>query len=91
MSNTSKGQNMHNHEGKGLGKWMWICIAAPIIALAILVLNRSGAISVGRYLPYAVFLLCPLSHFAMMGLMHKKPASEKAVVDGETKNDSDCH
>lgn len=82
---------MHNHEGKGLGKWMWICIAALIVAIAILALNSSDAISVGRYLPYAVFLLCPLSHFAMMGLMHKKPASEKAVVGDVTKDDSDCH
>ena len=82
---------MHNHEGKGLGKWMWVCIAAPIIAIAILALNSSGLISVGRYLPYAVFLLCPLSHFAMMGLMHKKPASEKAVAGDVTKDGSDCH
>lgn len=82
---------MHNHEGKGLSKWMWICIAAPIVAIAILALNSSGAISVGRYLPYAVFLICPLMHFAMMGLMHKKPVPEKVITGEESKNDSDCH
>ena len=67
---------------------MWICILAPVLGVTFLILNSQG-FSFGKYLPYAVFMLCPLSHIAMMGLMHKKPKPEAVV--GEKADASDCH
>ncbi len=68
---------------------MLLCIVAPIAAMLILLLNRSGVINAGNYLPFIILLLCPLSHFLVMPLMHKD--MDKGQNSGESGRKSSCH
>lgn len=68
---------------------MALCVLAPMAVLVLLILGRSGSINIGSYLPYALFLLCPLSHFLLMPLMHKN--MEKRSDAGESGINSSCH
>lgn len=66
-----------------------LCVIAPITAMLILILNRSGVINVGSYLPTVMLLLCPLSHLLMMPLMHK--AMDKGHNSEENGHKPSCH
>ncbi len=68
---------------------MALCVIAPITAMLILILNRSGVINIGSYLPAVMLLLCPLSHLLMMPLMHK--AMDKGHNSEESHHKPRCH
>ena len=80
---------MEKHVSKKRKYLMALCVIAPIAAMLMLVLNRSGAVNLGSYLPIAMLLLCPLSHFLMMPLMHKAMSKGQESCEGEGK--PGCH
>jgi hypothetical protein len=65
-----------------------ICVIAPIAALAAFMINRFGNINLSGLLPYALLLLCPLSHLLMMPFMHKMMNKNGEGKDDNSKN---CH
>lgn len=67
-----------------------LCLIAPAVAIVMLILTRSGSVNLGSYLPYALFLLCPLSHFLLMPLMHKGMDTGQGSVEKNGKKPS-CH
>ncbi len=82
-------QNHNNHndhhnpeekKGHNHGLMMLLCLV-PLIAF--LALPRMGIElgSMGRYLPYAIFLICPLMHIGMMFMMrdHGKDGNQQQV------------
>jgi len=56
---------------------MIICCLLPIGLIAIFSVLTMNNATLGRILPYAAFLLCPLMHLAMIPMMFRK---EKARV-----------
>lgn len=81
---------MHNH-GKGIKGilMMILCMGGPVTAMLLLVLSRSGAVTLPVWLPYTLFLLCPLSHILMIPLMKKPSVKDGGVEDDGGK--SGCH
>lgn len=82
--------NHQNHKGKSHGFLMLLCCLIPIIA--ILFLPRLGVGlglglgPIGRFAPYAMFLICPLMHIGMMRTMskgNKKEDCHKSANIGE--------
>ena len=85
---------MNKHSGHRMPKWMLIlCIGAPILGLAAWLLIPGSGTSIAKLLPYALFLLCPLSQFLMMPLMHKSNDhhSEGQVEENGSKEKPSCH
>lgn len=80
---------MEENRNKKFGKWLlWIGTLSAVIAVFILVSNIGENNSYGKYLPYGLLLLCPLSHLFMMN-MHKGSHDHSKNEDNE-KNKS-CH
>ena len=86
---------MNVSKGNRMPKWMLIvCVAAPILGLILWILILDSNSTVTKLLPYALFLLCPLSHFLMMPLMHKTRKNhddEAKVIEIDSQNESSCH
>jgi hypothetical protein len=80
---------MTNHKGIWGKIMMALCVGGPIIGWMFLMIGRSGGNSVRSYLPFAFFLLCPLSHLLMMRFMHK---DNDNGLDKDRKNSGpSCH
>ena len=82
--------NNHNHsdhhdpeekKGHNHGLMMLLCLL-PIIAL--IALPRMGIEfgSMGRFLPYAIFLICPIMHIGMMFKMKDHGKHENQQQSG---------
>lgn len=86
---------MNEHSGHKMPKWLMIlCIAAPILGLVAWALVPSSGASLTRFLPYALFLLCPLSHFLMMPLMHRSRDhhhGDEQESENSSKDKPSCH
>ena len=86
---------MNVSKGNRMPKWMLIvCVAAPILGLILWILILDSNSTVTKLLPYALFLLCPLSHFLMMPFMHKTRKNhddEAKVIEIDSQNESSCH
>lgn len=79
---------MRNHHQKRIRHKIMtaLCIGAPAAGMLLLLLNRSGAITFGgSFLPYLLFLFCPLSHLLMMPVMAKKMNGGKVPVPNSDK------
>jgi uncharacterized membrane protein YhaH (DUF805 family) len=85
---------MNKHSGHQMPKWMWIlCIGVPVLGLTTWLLIPSSSTSLVKLLPYALFLLCPLSHFLMMPMMHRSKDHHSEGQDDEkdSKEKPGCH
>ena len=84
-----------NNNNKGIKHkiMMALCIGAPIVGMLLLFLSRAGIITLGgAFLPYILFLLCPLSHFLMMPLMMKAMHGKETVNAGDNEQKQiSCH
>ncbi len=70
------------------GKWIvWFGILTAIIAVFMLVSNRGNIGEYSRYIPYGLFLVCPIAHLFMMN-MHKGTHNQEK---DETKDKPSCH
>lgn len=67
-----------NHKGKGHGILMLLCCLIPILIVFLLPRLGFELGPIGRLAPYAMFLICPIMHIAMMKTMFKS-------------NKEDCH
>lgn len=66
-----------------------LCILAPVTAIIFILLNNYDVLSISKYLPYGLLLLCPLSHLLMMPLMHKFMSKNNDHETGSNK--PECH
>lgn len=67
--NSKDGQHGGSHNTH---KWMMILCVLPVILAAVFFLTKGTGGTVSNYFPLFLILLCPLSHFILMPLMHKK-------------------
>ena len=88
---------MNKHTGHNMPKWLLIiCIGAPLLGLTMWLLLPGANNSILKLLPYALFLLCPLSHILMMSMMHRSNGHDHVqdgaqVKENESKEQSSCH
>lgn len=71
----NQGANDHGTEHKGHGRHMLLmilCCAIPVILLMLLPVLKINSPALESILPFAVLLLCPLMHIAMIHIMLRK-------------------
>lgn len=78
--------NHQNHKGKGHGFLMLLCCLIPLLAIVLLPRLGIQLGPIGKFAPYAMFLLCPIMHIGMMLAMSKGNKKEDCHQSGNMEN-----
>ncbi|ABR49414.1 hypothetical protein Amet_3277 [Alkaliphilus metalliredigens QYMF] len=77
----------HNHGGKKHGMLMMLCCLIPLVAIVLLPRLGFELGPIGRFAPYALFLICPIMHIGMIVFMFKgKKDDGQGVTNPKEQN-----
>lgn len=74
--NGQRNQDAHGGHGKHM-LLMVLCCALPIVLLLLLPVLRINSPAIRNILPFAILLLCPLMHVAMIPMLFRKDKNKE--------------